>query len=381
MPRPRIPAVVFLTSFDAGGTERQMIELVRRLDRERFEVHVACFRREGEWRARAEEHAASVREFPIRSFIDPGTIRQAAAFARWCRALRATVVQACDLYSNIFALPAAAAAGVPVRIGSRRGLNPDRSLAHRFAQRVALRFADRVVANSQTVASLLERGRQVRGRLTVISNGIDLSQFRPGATTTGPIRRVGTVSSLRGVKGLDTLIEAAALARREIPDLEVTIAGGGRLRPALEDQARRAGLSGRVSFLGHREDVAEVLRGLDLFVLPSRSEAFPNAVIEAMAMALPIIATSVGGVPEMLEHGRTGILVPPGRPDALAAAIVDLARRPERARDLGRQARIEAAGRYSFERMVAQFEALYLEIAARKRVTASPSARKAAAAR
>ncbi len=381
MPPARLPVAVFLTSFDPGGTERQMIELVRRLDRARFEVHVACFHRRGEWRARAEELAASVVEFPIGGFARAATARQAARFAAWCRRLRLAAVQACDLYTNIFALPAAAVAGVPVRIGSRRGLNPDRTRWHRLAQQASYRFADRIVANSEAVARGMRESKVAARRVVVIPNGLDVARFRPVGRA-GGIRRIGTLARLHPVKGLDTFLEAVALLHRDHFEVEAQIVGDGPQRAGLERQAAALGLSGRAHFAGHREDVETVLAGFDLFVLPSRSEAFPNAVVEAMASALPVVATEVGGVPEIVSHGLTGSLVPPGRPDLMAAAIRELVLQPDRARAMGRRARAAVVQRYSFERTVASFEALYLEVAAGKRVrVAAGAAPEAAAAR
>jgi glycosyltransferase involved in cell wall biosynthesis len=122
----------------------------------------------------------------------------------------------------------------------------------------------------------------------------------------------------------------------------------------------------RCRFLGHRDDVPAVLAAADVFVLPSRSEASPNSVIEAMAAGLPVVATSVGGIPELVTDGRTGRLVPPGDPSALAQALVDLLDHPGHAAELGRAARARIERTASFERMVADFESLYLEeIAAR----------------
>jgi hypothetical protein len=125
-PRPQVPVAIFLTSFDAGGTERQMTELIRRLDRDRFVVHAACFRRTGQWLPRVVERAASVVEFPIGGFGRPATLRQLMRFAGWCRRERIAVVHTCDFYSNVFGLPGALLGGVKVRIGSRRELNPDK---------------------------------------------------------------------------------------------------------------------------------------------------------------------------------------------------------------------------------------------------------------
>ena len=145
---PQIPVAIFLTSFHPGGTERQMTELVQRLDRSRFDVHVACFHEKAAWLVAWSSACAPVSAFPIPGSRVRRRWRNAAAFARWCRARRIAVVQTCDLYANTFALPGGALAGVPVRIGSRRELNPDKTAVQIALQRHAYRFAHGVVANS-----------------------------------------------------------------------------------------------------------------------------------------------------------------------------------------------------------------------------------------
>lgn len=362
-PPSPLPIGLFLTSFWPGGTERQMLELVRRLDRQRFSVHVACFHREGTWLPAVEQHAASVTEFAIPRFRSRGALRAAAAFRTWCRRLNLAILQASDLYANIFALPVAAAAGVPVRIGSRRELNPDKTGAQLAAQRAAYAFAHRVVANSRAAATRLRREGLPARRVVQIANGIDLERFSPAAPRPS-LRRLVTVARLRPEKGHDTLIDAASAILRAFPDATLTIVGDGPLRQTLAARIADRSLGGRVHLAGHAEDVAAVLREHDVFVLASRSEAFPNSVIEAMAAGMPVVATDVGGIPELVEHGRSGLLVPPDRPAVLASAVIELLRRPSFAGALGRKARADVQARYSFDRMVHRFEHLYLTEAA-----------------
>jgi len=373
--RMRIPIGVLMTRFQPGGTERQMTELVRRLDPGRFAVHVACFHREGAWLPRIVERAESVTEFPIHGFAKPATAWQLLAFARWCRRTRLAVVQTCDLYANVFGLPGAALAGVPVRIGSRRELNPDKSSSQIRLQRLAYRSATKVVANSPAARGILEREGIAPASIAVIPNGVDLASFaerKPAAA----VRRFITVANLRTEKNHETLLAAAARLLHAYPDLEFQIVGDGPRRRDLEQLARDRGLS-RVAFLGHREDVASLLAEADAFVLPSRSEAFPNAVIEAMAAGLPVVASAVGGLLDLIEDGRTGLLVAPGDPEALAAALQSLIDAPERAAAIGRAARAEVQQRYSFDRMVSSFEQLYLS---GLRASLSPGTREAEAA-
>jgi glycosyltransferase involved in cell wall biosynthesis len=336
-----------------------MIELIQRLDRSRFDVHVACFHREGAWLGRAEA-AAPVTAFPIRGFARPATLARAMAFARWCRARRIAILQTCDFYANVFALPAGAMARVPVRIGSRRELNPDKTSGQLALQGQAYRFAHTVVANSRAAARQLEREWLPSARIHIIPNGVTTPAGGLGMRRGRPVTAILTVANLRAEKAHEVLLAAAAELRPRYPYLRYVIAGDGPRLAELRALASSLGLDGQVTFLGHREDVPALLADADAFVLPSRSEAFPNGAIEAMAAGLPVIASRVGGLVDLIDEGRTGLLVEPDDPRALAAAIESLVVSPARAEVLGACARDEVSRRYSFERMVRGFEDLYL---------------------
>jgi len=341
-----------------------MIELVQRLDRTRFDVHVACFHDVGEWAPRVRA-VAPVSTFTIRGFARPSTMARAAAFASWCRARRIAVVQTCDLYANTFALPSAALAGVPVRIGGRRELKPDKSAAQVKLQRQAYRFAHKIVANSSAAAQQLMYEGVRRTQIEVIPNGVQPDRY-PERVTRDRVRTIITVANLRREKAHEILIDAAARLRARHPELRFLIVGDGPRRRELEALVESLGLRSSVTFTGHREDVAALLAEADLFVLPSRSEAFPNAVIEAMAAGVPVVASAVGGLLDLIEPHRTGTLVPPDDPATLAGAIDALVSAPARAARIGAAARQAVASRYSFDRMVAGFESLYVsELGAR----------------
>ena len=359
-PQPRL--AVFLTSFHPGGTERQMVELVRRIDPSRFSVYVACLHREGAWLPRAQEAAVEVAEFPVNGFARPSAVRAVRNVAAWCRARAIQIVQTCDFYANVVGLAGAALARVPVRIGSRREIQPDKSRAQLVLQRAAYHAAHRVVANSPAAAKQLAAEGLGAERVRIIPNGLDLDRFPPFVHG-GRIRTLVTVANLREEKSHDVLLSAFArvLSAADAPhELVLKIVGDGPQRGALERQAATLGISGRVEFLGHREDVPEILASSDVFVLPSRSEAFPNSAIEAMAAGLPVVASAVGGLLDLIEDGRTGLLVPARNADALSAAIERLLAQPTLAAALGASARRHVRERYSFDRMIASFEALYL---------------------
>jgi len=365
-----LPIAVVMTSFEPGGTERQMIELVRRLDRARWAVHIACFEGKGAWFPRAAEVAASVAEFPVRSFKSGRTARHVLNFARWCRASQLAVVHTTELYSNIFGLPGAALAGVPVRIGNRREINPDKSAAQIVLQRAAYAAAHKVVANSRAAAGRLRAERIPARKIVCIPNGLDFDRV-PDRQPRARLRKVIVVANLRREKGHDVLIDAAADVLRRFPDAAFEIVGGGPELQPLIARAERRGVLHAFTFLGHRDDVAARLADADIFVLPSRSEAFPNAVLEAMAAGLPIVASAVGGILELIDDARTGLLTPPGEPEPLAERISALMTDPIRAGVLGAAAREVARARYSFDRMVAAFDSLYRSELTRRGIVAA----------
>jgi glycosyltransferase involved in cell wall biosynthesis len=362
-----LSVAIVMTRFEPGGTERQMIELIRRLSPARWTVHVACFHARGAWFDRVANAAASVTEFPITSFQKPSVLKHALAFGCWCRARRIAIVHTTELYSNIFALPAAALANVPVRIGNRREINPDKTPAQIALQRAAYACAHTVVANSHAAARRLALERVPARKIAVVPNGLDLQPLAPKSVPTGR-RTIIVVANLRPEKGHDVLIDAAGLVLKRFPEARFEVVGDGPERVRLTALAAARGLSRAFTFLGHRDDVSARLGSADIFVLPSRSEAFPNAVLEAMAAGLPIVASGVGGIPELIVDGRTGLLVPAGDSAALAERLCRLMADEPLAARLAGAAHATAEAHDSFDRMVALFESLYLGLLARRGV-------------
>jgi glycosyltransferase involved in cell wall biosynthesis len=352
-----VPVAFVLSSFDPGGTERQMVELVERLDRSRWAVHVVSMRAGGELRDRVAD-VAPIAPFSVTSFRRPEFLHQVWSLAAWYRRNRIAVVHTVDLPSNVFGLAASSFARVPVRVANRRNVNPGKTKVELGAQRLAYAGAHRVVANCRAAADRLRFERVPPRKIAIIHNGIDLARFSGPAVSTA-VRRVVTVANLRPEKGHDVLIDAAALVAQRFPATRFDIVGGGPLHEALTRRVHERQLANVVRFAGHQADVSTWLRGADLLVLPSRSEAFPNAVLEGMAAGLAIVASDVGGVPELIEDGRTGLLTPAGDARVLADRILSLIADPALAARLGAAARREVASRYSFERMVTQFEDLY----------------------
>jgi glycosyltransferase involved in cell wall biosynthesis len=249
----------------------------------------------------------------------------------------------------------------------------------RLAFRILARVTTRLFAVSEGSRRLLvEHVGLPACRVDVINNGVDTERFAPapgGSRAPGGRTIVGTVGSLTPVKNQSVLVRACGQLARCGMDLELRIAGAGPLAGELFRLAEARGLIGRLVLAGHVQDVPAFLRGLDIFALPSRTEAHPNALLEAMACALPCVAGNVHGVPEVLDHGRLGVLVDPDDASALAGAIATLAGGAETRRKLGQAARQHVCLRYGMDRMIAEYAKLYASVAAgRNRVSAAPRA-------
>jgi len=359
----RRPSITLVgDTLNIGGTERQFVEIARRLDRSRWNLGVACIRAEGPLRGRLEE--AGVRPWTCggASFRSPRLVVSMLALARRLRLSGAEVVHSFDFYSNILAVPAARLARVPVVIASQRDLGELRPRHYQRIHSAILRLATHVSVNSEAVAQRLVGTRAARtGRLSVICNGVDVSSFAPAPAglPAGAQTLVGTLASLHPYKGLLDLMEAAGRVRQVIPHARFAIWGDGPLRGELETRIRALGLTGTIALHGSTSEPARALRLCTMLVHPSLSEASSNAVLEAMATGLPVVATRVGGTPWLIEDGRSGLLVRAGDPKAMADAIIGVLDRPALADRLGAAARARAVAEFGMDRMLERVEALY----------------------
>lgn len=308
-----------------GGSERQLALLAKELARHGFEPRVACLRSGG---VREEELRASgvrVAEFPVRSFVHPEAAVQAWRLIRYLEREQIAIVHAFDTPANLFAVPVARAARVPVVLSSQRAHRSLSGRLRRHLLRLTDQMVDAVVVNCEYVKThLIEEERVPANRIRVCYNGIDLERFSSRCRSKPDEFRcaslvIGTVCALRSEKRIETLLDA--FARLRATGLRLAIVGDGPARPALEERARALGLGESCLFLGARGEVADLLRGMDIFVLPSFSEALSNSLMEAMACGCCTVASRVGGNPELIREGETGILVTPGEAGELAEAL------------------------------------------------------------
>jgi glycosyltransferase involved in cell wall biosynthesis len=241
---------------------------------------------------------------------------------------------------------------------------PRRSPLHGMITRYALRRADHVTATGMRLARATLRYTPPETPVTVVPYGIDLARFQPRPPVQRDETAIGSVGRLSREKGLDVLLSAAARLVETGSSLRVLLAGDGPERGRLTQLTERLGIVSSVEFRGEveHEQVPHVLAELDIFVMPSRAEGFGVAALEAQAMELPVVASDVDGLPDVVENGRTGVLVPPGEPDALAAAIAMLAESRDLRTDMGRAGRALVEARYRWEENVAQMERVYKHV-------------------
>lgn len=215
-------------------------------------------------------------------------------------------------------------------------------------------------------------------KVTMIPSGVQVQRFiDPDPASTEQLREawgiqprthlIGTVGRFVPPKGHTYLLDAIVRLQSQFPDVKTLVVGDGALLRPMEEKAQALGLSDAVVFTGIRRDVPEILALLDVFVLPSLWEGLPIALLEAMAAGLPVVATRVGGVPEVVEDGVTGLLVPPRDPDALAEAITRLLRDPDLRCKMGQAGRERVESEFSVEKMVRKTETLYEEVLTHER--------------
>jgi sugar transferase (PEP-CTERM/EpsH1 system associated) len=352
-----IVRVVHVTfGLDVGGQEKLLLELARHCDPTRLTLTFVSLGHRGVLAGDLEACGAAVVALGQPVGLKPGLIW---LLARLFRRIKPDVVHTHDQRALFYATLAARLAGVPRVVHTRHG----RDIHATPRQLAMVRFVSRLVNDfvcvSSDVAALSLAQGIAPGRLQTIVNGIDGERFPfSGPRTGGPLVAVVRLSPEKDVANL---VRAVAIAGGEDPDLRVEVAGDGPCRSELRQLVGELGLEERVSFLGEVRDVPGLLARAAIFVLPSRSEGISLTLLEAMACGLPVVATRVGGTPEVVRDGQDGLLVPPSNPAALAAAILRLRRDPEGARRMGEAGRRRVELDFGARRMVADYLALYLE--------------------
>ena len=383
-PRPHI---LFLIDqlCETGGAERVLLNMIRLLPKDKFRCSLATFKLDSSVDL-FRQIPCPVHVFPLRRTYGWSGLQAALKLRELIRSQHVKIVHTFFETSDIWGGLVAKLSGCPVLISSRRDMGILRSGKHRWAYRVMGPLFDRVLTVSDEVRGFCVRQDHLDPeKVITVYSGIELDKIRTSNGSETLRRDVGlapswvplltkegsgevhthlvtAVGHIRKVKGFDIFIQAAAIVRREFPQAEFLILGDVH-EPEhlheLQELTRSLDLTETVRFLGSSDDVFSVLKMSDVFCLPSRSEGFSNALLEAMACGLPCVATRVGGNAEAIEDSVSGFLVPPEDPGPMADRILQLLRQPEAARRLGEAGRKRVEEKFTAQAMIANLTAIY----------------------
>jgi len=375
----RAETVVYLHATDVlAGGERSLVNLIRHLDPARFRARVVC--------DATDEFVGSVTacgtpverlRFPGLRPPGPAAVRTVRRLARLCKQAEAAILHANTPRTNLYAALAGRMAKVPVVWHCRNLLEP----GMRDTDRWFAWLPDRIICNSDAIAARFA-GSRWRDRVLTVMNGVDLTEYRPdlsGAAARAELGWAGrpivaAISRLDPEKGHDVLLEAMRRLATRCPDARLVIAGRAAVDPAgrhaaLQRRIESLGLGAAVRLVGFRRDIPALLAAADVCVLPAEAEACGRVLLEAMAMAKPVVATASGGTPEIVQDGVTGILVPPGDAGAVAAALENLLRDPGRAGSMGAAGRDRAVAHFTIEAHAENTMRAYAELLAARGIS------------
>ena len=351
-----------------GGAERMLISLVESLPKHEYRSLI-CLLKEGWLNDELRRRGFETVIIPQPRSVDVNWL-----WAVWnmVRARRVDLMHSHEFAMNTYGGLISLITGIP-QIATVHGKN---YYYKRWHRRLAYRFVarhGRMVAVSEDCRRFLSDnvGVPLKNILTIY-NGIPTEGYQPSSSIRANIRSalrvisdqpvIGTVGNLYPVKGQTFLLQAMSAIVRHRPDCWLIIAGRGDLESTLKREAKELGIERNVLFLGYRADVTELLQAMDVFVLPSLSEGLSLSILEAMAAGKPVVATAVGGNPEIILDGQTGYLVLPGNADALAEKILQLLEKPTHAREVGQRSRLHVMQEFSLSRMVNRYLLLYVEL-------------------
>lgn len=359
--RASYPTVLHvIPSLAVGGTEHQLLGFIERSGAP-GRHHVAVFHEPGELAHRAPNRPIVLGRIGRDLRDIRGDVAALSMFRRSVRSLRADLVHA-HLHPGELVAAAATPRGVPI-VGSRRGeaLGYRTNRVFQFAVGAAHRRTRVLICNSDHLARRARANDASPPPIRVIHNGVDLEWFAVAPAAQG-VPEVAVVANLHPYKGHERLLWALRLVRVQLPDAHMTFVGDGVERARLERLRAELGLAEAVAFAGSVADPRPYIRSAQVVALASDNEGFPNALLEAMAMGRPVVATRVGGIPELVRDGTDGLLTTLN-PEEIAARLLELLRDPELRRRMGASARARAET-FTWDRVVEGTERVYREVLA-----------------
>jgi len=367
-----VPVLLMARELGWGGIERDVSKYARHLSRYGIQPHVACFRPGGIRWCEIESAGVPVIEVPIRSFKSRDVLVNAKMLKTYIREHRIQVLHTFDNATNLFGALLTRILDVPIFLSSQLCYRELFSFNTRLLLALTDRLATGLFVNCQAVADyLISNWRVPAQRIRVCHNGFEEEEFHPEDRTrpemlTDASVVIGTVAVLREEKGLMTLVDAFAQVRRIDPRARLLIVGDGPMKPALAGRTRDLGIDEACFFENATRTPANWMRAIDLFVLPSRSEAFPNALLESMACGCCPVASRIGGIPELIHHGQNGVLFESGNAQELAEVLCSLANDRLKRQTLAHAATLFAHEHLTIDRAAARLASIYKDLLFRR---------------
>ena len=361
------PILLMVRRLNYGGCERDLAKIAMGLDRSEFTPYVGCFRPDGLRVDELKRAGIPIIAFPVDSFRSVRSLRAVMDMRRYIRDYGIQLVHCFDVPTAMWGAPVGRFWGLPVVISqlSYRSLNTP---GERRVLRLADRLSTRIVVNCLAMQRHMtdDEGAPLE-KTYLVYNGVDTSIFHPGPGA-GPEQLsgaevvIGTIANLRKEKGIDLLLWGYALLRKQVRGTKLFIVGDGPEMDSLQALARELGVWDDTVFLIGKPDISNEMRALDVFVLPSYSEAFSNALLEAMASGCAVVGSRLGGTPELIEEGRNGLLFESGSAEDLANKLRTVVENAQLRAQFKQVSAARAREEFSLEKNLAGFRRLYLSL-------------------
>lgn len=360
--RRPLPVAYLIDELKVGGTERQLLRLLSTLNRTKVAPHLVLLRSAPRDQQNRLERLCRTKQLQVSSLRSIAGARGLFRLMRWLHRRKIRVLQLYFPDSTILGLLAGILAGVHRIVRTQFNLGTEEAPLYRLLNRLLARFFDAAVTNSRSVrTATIARYAGLSKKILTIANGVSACRAQAGRPTRNAHapKIVGVVGNYRRIKQLDLVIEAAAQVAKSFLSVVFVLVGEGPERSSLQDLIRRHGCACTILLPGTLGDIPGFLAAVDLAVLFSRSEGQPNAVLEYMAAAKPMIVTSVGGAKELVRHRHNGLVVPCDDPRRLAQAILQLLRDNVSAHRYARTARRSLERQGDGQRSARKYETLY----------------------
>jgi len=344
--------------------------IAKRINRKKYKIFAACLREGGPYEDKLRNIGVTVKNFDLKTLLD---LRIIPRLVRYIKQNNIDIVETAVFPSDVYGRVSARLANVPVIISTMHRVEDHKQeTIYRFlpfVDMLTMALTTRIIAVSGAVKNYLIRRHKIRPeKISVIYNGIDVNKYKSHTNITEfkkqfnlepSIPIVAFIGRLVKVKGVSYFLEATASVLRSGKKAQFLVVGDGPLKQSLVKQTQKLGIEQHVFFIGFRKDIPKILSLIDILVVPSLWEGLPLTILETMSAGKPIIAARVGGIPEAIKNGETGILVPPKNPEALSGAINDLLAAPKKRKEMGEKAKQRALQLFDVERMVKEYENLY----------------------